>query len=201
MPSTGFAITAPARRDRRRRAARSFVGSALLAAVAVVALVMLVPAALGYQRYVLVSGSMTGTYDTGSIVYAKEVPTEDLRVGDVITYAPPAGASPQELVTHRITWMGDDGRGHRAFQTKGDANPTADPWKFVLDEPTQARVSFGVGHLGYAISALGRRDVRMVLIGLPAVLLALFTVGRLLRDARREAAAARTAAPTPAAAQ
>ena len=40
---------------------------------------MLIPAALGYQRYVIVSDSMSGTYDRGSLVYDKVVPTAGLR--------------------------------------------------------------------------------------------------------------------------
>ena len=56
--------------------ARSMVeaGAALL-----LALTVLVPALLGYQRYVITSGSMTGTYDRGSLVFDKVVPTSSLR--------------------------------------------------------------------------------------------------------------------------
>src|ERR1700753_771405 len=105
--------------------------------------VMLVPAALGYHRYVIQTGSMAGTYDAGSIVFAKPVPTTSLTVGTPITYAPPPGASPNhKLVTHRIYKITtlDDGR--RVYQTKGDANPVADPWKFMLPKPTQDTVRF-----------------------------------------------------------
>jgi signal peptidase I len=42
---------------------------------------MLLPVAFGYQRYVITSGSMTGTCDQGSIVFDKTVPTSDLEVG------------------------------------------------------------------------------------------------------------------------
>ena len=48
----------------------------------------------GIQRYVIVSGSMTGTYDRGSVVFDQVVPVASLKVGDVITYRPPAGAGP-----------------------------------------------------------------------------------------------------------
>src|SRR4051812_50224060 len=73
---------------------RRIAGGLLTAGALAVALVVLVPALLGYQRYVITSGSMTGTYDRGSIVYDRVVPTRSLDVGDVITYAPPAGARP-----------------------------------------------------------------------------------------------------------
>ena len=35
------------------------------------------------------------------------------------------------------------------YRTKGDANPQADPPRFQLDQPTQAKVAFGVSlHFG-----------------------------------------------------
>lgn len=158
---------------------------ALTAGVALAAL-MLAPALLGYQRYVIVSGSMTGTVDQGSIVYAKAVPTDSLAVGDIITYAPPAGKSPTKLVTHRIAQITRDARGRRVFRTKGDANPTIDPWTFTLDAPTQARMRFHVPYAGYLFSALAVREVRMLLIGLPALLVALLTLVGFVREAREE---------------
>lgn len=170
-----------------RRAGR-FASGAALAVAAAVALVVLAPALAGMQRYAIVSGSMGGTYDQGSLVLAEVVPVSDLRVGDVITYRPPPGAGPEHLVTHRIVSIGPDG----VFRTKGDANEVADPWTFRLDQPTQARVRFGIPWAGHALAALGRRDVRMVVIALPALLIAAFSLARLWRllgvEARRLAA-------------
>jgi signal peptidase len=167
--------------------------TALLAAVGLAA-VMLVPALAGYERYVITSGSMTGTYDTGSIVYAKAVPTASLRTGDVITYAPPAGASPTTLVTHRIFSIARGPQGQRVYRTKGDANPSPDPWKFELRNASQAKVSAHVPYAGYAFTALGTRKLRMLIIGLPALLVALSVLTGLLREARAEARAERAAA-------
>lgn len=165
---------------------RTVANALLLLCVVALAGAMLAPALLGYERYILVSGSMTGTYDTGSVVYAKPVPVADLRVGDVITYAPPAGATSQALVTHRISGIGRDAAGDRLFRTKGDANQSVDPWRFSLDRPTQARVEFGVPYVGHVVNALIDRDTRMLVIGLPAVLIALLTLARLVRDVRRD---------------
>ena len=100
-------------------------------------MLVLLPSLLGWQRYAIVSGSMTGTYDRGSLVLDEVVPVGELQVGDVITYTPPAG---DHLITHRIAWIGRDPSGARAYRTKGDANPVADPWTFRLDRPTQAPV-------------------------------------------------------------
>lgn len=148
---------------------------------------MLVPALLGMQRYVITSGSMTGTYDTGSIVYDKLVATSSLKVGDVITYAPPAGKSPTALVTHRIASLrADTATGELVLRTKGDNNTAIDPWTFTLDEPKQAKVVGHVPYAGYAFAALGNRSIRMAVIGLPAALIALMVLGGMARDARNE---------------
>jgi signal peptidase len=165
------------RKGTLRRVGRRSSGAAF-AFVLAAALLVLVPALAGWQRYAIVSGSMTGTYDKGSLVLDDIVPVADLKVGDVITYRPPTG---DHLITHRIAWMGRDQQGRRLFRTKGDANPVADAWTFRLDQPTQARVRIGVPYVGYALSALGRRDVRMLLIALPALLIATVSLAGLWR--------------------
>ena len=177
-----------------RRALR-WAGAVATVLCLVLAAILLIPAALGYQRYVIVSGSMTGTYDRGSIVYDKEVPVADLRVGDPITYQPPANASPEKLVTHRIVWIGANKQGHETFRTKGDANETADPWTFTLDKPEQAKVAFSVPYVGYLLAGLSIPIVRMLAIGVPAVLVALLILGGIWRDAGEEARRRETQGP------
>lgn len=183
---------ASSRKGTVSRAGRLASG-AVLAVATIAALAVLAPALLGWERYAIVSGSMTGTYDQGSLVLDEVVPVGDLKVGDVITYRPPADAGPQHLVTHRIASIGRADDGGRVFRTKGDANPVVDPWTFRLDQPTQARVRIGIPYAGHALSALGRRDVRMALIALPALLIAGFSLARLWRalgeEARRRAVA------------
>ena len=159
--------------------ARKAFGALVLGAALVLALVVLVPALLGFQRYVITSGSMTGTYDRGSLVFDRVVPTASLHAGDVITFQPPGHAG---LVTHRIASVRTV-RGQRVFTTKGDANRAPDAWGAVkLANAKQARVAFHVPYVGYGIAALSERRVRMLLVGLPAMLIALSTLAGLWRD-------------------
>jgi signal peptidase len=153
-----------------------------LLALAMIALV-LVPALLGYKRYVVVSGSMTGTYDRGSLVYDEDVPVSQLRIGDVITYTPPASAGAKAPITHRIVWIGRDRAGAPAFRTKGDANKSPDPWRFTLDGARQPRVVFHVPYFGYVLAALAFKAVRLVAIGIPALLVMISVLASLWRDA------------------
>jgi signal peptidase I len=159
------------------------VGTTLLLAAGVLLGALLVlPALAGYQRYAIVSGSMTGTYDRGSVVFDEVVPVSELKVGDVITYRPPAGSGPKGLVTHRIAAITRDRDGSRIFRTKGDANEVADPWTFKLAGLEQARVRAGVPYVGFAVAALSDRKLRMIIVGLPALLIALSSLAGLWRD-------------------
>jgi signal peptidase I len=169
-----------------RRRAGTVLASLLCAACLALAGLMILPGLLGYQRYVITSGSMTGTYDRGSVVFDDVVPVSDLRVGDVITYTPPPGSGPKGLVTHRIAWIGSDQLGRRVLRTKGDANEAVDPWSFTLDGETQARVAFHVPYVGYVLAALSIQKLRIIVIGLPALLIAFAILAGLRRDARKE---------------
>jgi signal peptidase I len=162
---------------------RRAFGFLLCGVALVLALAVLVPALLGFQRYVITSGSMTGTYDRGSLVFDRVVATSSLRAGDVITFRPPGQAG---LVTHRIVSVRLV-HGQRIFATKGDANGTADVWSpMTLRDARQARVAFHVPYVGFGIAALSDRRVRMVVIGLPALLIAVSTLAGLWRDTSPE---------------
>ncbi|GGM86824.1 hypothetical protein GCM10009721_09520 [Terrabacter tumescens] len=182
----GHAVGASAPTARRR----SLRGAALLGNLGVIALLLMtvayvLPSLLGFQRYVITGGSMTGTYDKGSVVFDKVVPVGELRVGDVITYVPPASSGVTNLVTHRIV-SAEPGSAGTVYQTKGDANPSIDPWTFTLDRGEQAVVDFAVPHIGWVLLYLADPGHRKLLIGIPAGLIALLSVLEALRNARRE---------------
>ena len=180
------------------RRLRTRIGHALstvgLILVLTVAGLMVLPALLGYERYVIVSGSMEPTIGTGSVVYDKPVPVEDLKVGDIITFVPPPEFEHDKPVTHRIHEISTtapgtevDGEvvpaGTRQFRTKGDANEDVDPWKMVLDQPEQARVEHHIEYLGYIYGFLSNRWVQLLVIGLPALLLAVVIARALWHEA------------------
>jgi signal peptidase len=171
------------------RVIRKVLSGIIVAAGLCLAAAMLLPAAFGYQRYVITGGSMQGTYDRGSIVFDKPIPVSDLKVGDVITYTPPASTGVHGLITHRIISAKDHGADGVSYRTKGDANPQADPWHFQLDQPTQARVAFAIPYVGFGIAALSMMPVRMLIIGVPALLIAFALVMRLWRQTGEEARA------------
>jgi len=164
---------------RRRWRGRSMVLDLASGLVLLLAALILVPAALGLERYTIAGGSMDGTYDVGSIVFEEVVPVQDLRVGDVITYVPPAESGINTLVTHRIVEINGS-----EYRTKGDANADVDPWTFELTASNQSRVVWHVPVVGYAFLALQDRSLRMLLIGLPAAVIALVALRELLSGLR-----------------
>jgi signal peptidase I len=145
---------------------------------------MLVPGLIGLQRYVITTGSMTGTYDVGTVVFDRAVPARDLRVGDVITYLPPASSGVDHLVTHRLVSIRTHA-GHTTYRTRGDANPARDPWSFELSTGRQPRVAFAVPYVGRLFLALADPASRRLLIGLPAVVVGLLALRELLSALRQ----------------
>ncbi len=164
---------------RSGRTVRFLVNFACIAST-LLALAFIVPTAFGFQRYVITGGSMSGSIEVGSVVFAEVVPVSELRVGDVITYMPPPDSGIDNLVTHRIVSIKDG-----VFRTKGDANADVDPWTFGLAQPTQARIVYDVPYAGYAFIALADRDTRMLLIGGPAGIIAMISLVQLLGALRR----------------
>ena len=156
-------------------------GTLTLVVAAALAAAMWVPALAGFERYEIRTGSMGGRYAAGSLLLDRRAPTADLRVGDVITYRPPAAAGVPRLITHRIVDLGTQPDGQRWFRTKGDANPAADPWTFELRQAEQARAVVGIPHLGRVLAVFDTPLGRLVLIVVPAALLALGALADLWR--------------------
>ncbi|MEA2159893.1 MAG: signal peptidase [Solirubrobacteraceae bacterium] len=195
VPLPRKSSTAPAEpalpRSKRFRVPRKLGRVALnfvfVAAVAC-AVMMIGPAVLGFHRYVILTGSMTGTYDRGSVVFDRPTPVSDLKVGDPITYAPPPGftTGDQSRVTHRIFAITRGVNGARIFKTKGDANQRPDVWTFTLNQPMQDRVVAHVPDVGYLFLLLSLREFRFVLVGVPALLIGLFLLRQVWRQGGEE---------------
>ena len=109
-----------------------------------VVLLVVLPAVLGLQRYVVTDRSMDGSLGRGSVVLAREVPAEDLEVGDVITFRPPTDSS-DDRVTRRIVAIK-----HGLATTRADSTGSNDLWSVPVTSPsTYPRVWLGVPYLGY----------------------------------------------------
>src|SRR3954471_14922726 len=85
---------------------RSLMGRLwLFVAVAVLApllVLVVLPAALGLQRYVVTSDALGHGIPRGSLTFAEPTPAVDLGIGDVITFRRPGARSDAALVTRRV---------------------------------------------------------------------------------------------------
>ncbi len=174
----------------RRPRGRSRLVDALCVFVILASLALLVPSLLGLQRHVVRDNAMDGTYGQGTLLYSETVSVADLRVGDVITFAPPAGSDLTTDVTRRIVAI--DGAGVR---TAGDAAGDPDPWTVRLTGDQQ-RVRYAVPGAGYLMLGLDDGPTRVALIGVPAAIIALVSAAELHRRRHRRGTSSFAVAPT-----
>lgn len=106
---------------------------------------IVVPAATGSTPMTVLTKSMEPTYPPGTLVIVKPLPTEDVSIGDVITYQIASGRP--EVVTHRVVSIISTSDGERRFVTQGDNNAVPDA---LAVQPVQIR-----GEVWYAIPWIG----------------------------------------------
>jgi signal peptidase len=136
----------------------------------------------GHPVLVVLSGSMTPTFDTGDLVIDSQVTPAQaghLHVGQIITFHEGTGAN--RVLTHRIVAVRTTLDGAVAYQTKGDANnaPDADL------RPAAAVVGVYTGRIprgGFMLANLHRPLVAGLLLASPL----LWLVGAPLRRWGRE---------------
>lgn len=135
---SGLADVAP---PRKRRWA-SAIASVLIMAIAVLIVGAAVLVYVFHPRFdTVLTGSMRPGIQPGDVVMVRAVPTDELKVGDVIAYLPPAHTTP---VLHRIVSIDSSG-----LVTKGDANNVADPWgKVGTDSATTLRLVWVIPKVG-----------------------------------------------------
>lgn len=92
------------------------------------------------------SGSMSPAYDAGALGIAREVPADELVVGDVVSVVNGEGVR----VTHRIVDLQMQGDG-ALLSLQGDTNNVADAELYPVTSAD--RVGFGLPYAGYALNA------------------------------------------------
>jgi signal peptidase len=130
-------------------------GAAVTFALAYVALTV-----AGYKPVAVYSGSMEPKIPVGGLALDRAIPSKHVRVGDVITFSDPYVKG--RFVTHRVVNVLETPHG-LAYRTKGDANPSRDPWTIRLAGQV-GRVSFSVPFAGYILFYAHTREVRGLLI-------------------------------------
>lgn len=134
-----------------------------------------VPKISGYQLYIVLSGSMSPTFNTGSMVVVQAQPASEVLVGDVITYRQPGS---EKLTTHRVVEISkEEGL---SFITRGDANDTVDV-EAVPAKNVVGKVVFALPYVGYVISFAKTTMGLIFLFIVPGLLILVLEVRNLIR--------------------
>ena len=155
------------------------ISTILVAIVVVLALLLVGARFIGLNVYTVLSGSMEPTYHVGSLIYVKDVDTDELKAGDVITYM----LDEDTIVTHRIADVIPDETDPSIirFQTKGDANDSVDGslvhYKNVIGTPVVS-----IPKLGYLANYIQKPPGRYIAISAGAIILLLVFLPDLFSD-------------------
>ena len=155
---------------------------AVVAVLAMIAVVFLLPAAAGGTARSVRSGSMAPALPTGSLIIDRPVDPAALHVGDIATYRASFGGSTR-YVTHRV--VGISGPAARLrFTFRGDANRSADP-RPVPASAIRGKVWLSVPYVGAVTDRL--THARWVVIGLAVLGLGCYSAWQIAGGLRRPA--------------
>ena len=99
--------------------------------------------AFGYKFLNILTGSMTPTMPVNTVVIIKEIPMEDIEVGDVVTFK--MGDS---NVTHRVVKIDKTNPRNIVLQTQGDAAQNQGTRETVTKENYVGTVIYYIPNLG-----------------------------------------------------
>lgn len=128
-----------------------------------------VPSVGGIFPMIVLTDSMEGTFDSGSLIICKTADPEDVEAGDIICFYDPTGNG-TTTVTHRVARVENDGDGTLSFITKGDANNTEDSTP-VLAEKLVGVYQFHIAGLGSLAMFMQTTPGLILFIALPILLL------------------------------
>jgi signal peptidase len=147
------------------------------------------PLALGDHSYVVRSGSMTPTIETGDVVVVQPIDPLSARVGQIVSFKDPDGSG--RLLSHRVRAVHRDGA-RVSFVTQGDANTGQEKWNVPVDGRI-GRVLYRIPKIGYALVWTQIPAGQIGLVAVPALLLIGFALARIWRGPRER----RSGAPAP----
>jgi signal peptidase len=90
------------------------------------------------------SGSMSPALEVGDLVIIQAVSPASIQVGDIIVFSTPQGSQ----TMHRVTKIHALPNGDLQFKTKGDANPSEDPY-WISQRDVYGKVIYRIPFLGW----------------------------------------------------
>lgn len=139
-----------------------------------------------YNAYVVLTGSMVPEIMPKDVVVTKKREAKDLEVGDIITFLSSDPRLSNIIVTHRIKAKYYDATTNKyTFQTKGDANNTAD---FTLAEDTNiiGEVIFKILKIGYIQSILATKGGLIIVVLIPCLAILSYDIVKLGKNVKNK---------------
>lgn len=143
------------------------------------------PSIFGVSPVITLSGSMSPTFNTGSLIFIKKVDPETLEKGDIICFL----ENGKTAVTHRIEEVQMED-GEKRFVTKGDANNSNDVGT-VAPSQVQGQYFAHWEHVGDVVIFMQSPTGMILFIALPIALY--LVLDFLLRSKDKKKADNRTA--------
>ena len=153
------------------RKAYSIFTTIIVVIIAALAVLLVTGNLLGMKAYSVLSGSMAPAINVGDLVYVHPVSADNVKEGDVITFTVDENDT---LATHRVVTVFDD-NGTKSFQTKGDANNTADG-HIVTESSYVGRVLVTLPKMGILFERIHEGPGRAVAIAAGIVLVLLVSL-------------------------
>lgn len=153
---------------------------------------LLIPRLMGANLLVVVSQSMEPTVPMGSIVVSHpKTVSDEIGVGDVITYSAAEMGGEVIFVTHRVVEVIGNGADVR-YRTQGDGVDEPDMVLVAPDEIV-GRMWFSLPRVGYLVAFIRTPLGYLTLIGLPALLFIIHEWWEILRPRRERKSLQRSA--------
>ncbi len=160
------------------RLGRTFLEALVAGALAGLVLLVMVPVAIGWRPYTVLTGSMRPNIQPGDVVMDRPIRGSEVHVGDVVTFSDPSRRG--KLVTHRVRSIAH-GPQITTVETRGDANNTSERWT-VQTKDRVGLVVFVIPKVGH-VATLVRNPLGILLL---VVLPVLGLGGLALRSIWRE---------------
>ena len=145
----------------------SILGTLCIVFVILLYALLVLPEAIGWHTYNVISGSMEPSIPIGSLIYVKEGAPEDVQTDDVIAFY--SAGQEGSIITHRVV---NNNVVSGTFTTKGDANAGEDPEPAAYDRYI-GKVNLhipGMGKLLILMTSFYGKIAAACLIALGAVL-------------------------------
>lgn len=163
-----------------RKRIKEIVSIVIVVALLTPAIIYAIPFIVdGYYSSVIMSSSMEPTIPIGSIVVAKRVNPDDVKVSNIIVFQRSNTKTLHRVIDKIVV------NGSYYFKTKGDANEGPDPW-IVQPEQVNGVLLLTIPYYGYLIYFAGTPIGFILMVIIPATLLIANEIRKIIQLKKEE---------------